>query len=89
MTLGSYPVLDVYSIASRKLIIFPHQPEINQFHPVMSKQIPNPKGYPFIGNVLDVNPDHPQESLAQIAESYGMSISCLSLYAMLLPMFLR
>nr|RBQ92267.1 hypothetical protein FVER53263_11770 [Fusarium verticillioides] len=37
----------------------------------MSKQIPNPKGYPFIGNVLDVNPDHPQESLAQISESYG------------------
>ncbi|CCT71791.1 probable bifunctional P-450:NADPH-P450 reductase [Fusarium fujikuroi IMI 58289] len=37
----------------------------------MSKQIPSPKGYPFIGNVLDVNPDHPQESLTQIAESYG------------------
>ncbi|KAI3576776.1 putative P450 monooxygenase [Fusarium oxysporum f. sp. albedinis] len=37
----------------------------------MSKQIPTPKGYPFIGNVLDVNPDHPQQSLAQISEAYG------------------
>ncbi|KAF5001118.1 hypothetical protein FGRMN_1229 [Fusarium graminum] len=37
----------------------------------MSKQIPGPPGYRIIGNINDVDQDHPQESLAQLAGIYG------------------
>jgi cytochrome P450/NADPH-cytochrome P450 reductase len=36
--------------------------------------IPCPSGVPILGNVFDVDPEHPQESLAHIAEIYGTSL---------------
>lgn len=35
------------------------------------ESIPCPTGYPILGNVLDVDPEHPQESLARLAKTYG------------------
>lgn len=35
--------------------------------------IPCPSGYPILGNIFDVDPEHPQQSLARIAKTYGMS----------------
>ncbi|KAE8374449.1 fatty acid hydroxylase [Aspergillus bertholletiae] len=37
----------------------------------MTETIPSPHGVPILGNVLDVDPEHPQESLARIAKIYG------------------
>ncbi|KAB8235836.1 bifunctional cytochrome P450/NADPH--P450 reductase [Aspergillus alliaceus] len=37
----------------------------------MTETIPSPHGIPILGNVLDVDPEHPQESLARIAKIYG------------------
>ena len=33
--------------------------------------IPSPRGYPIVGNVLDIDPEHPNESLAHIAAIHG------------------
>ncbi|KAF1929899.1 fatty acid hydroxylase [Didymella exigua CBS 183.55] len=33
--------------------------------------IPSPHGYPIVGNVLDIDPEHPNESLAHIAAVHG------------------
>ncbi|USP77066.1 fatty acid hydroxylase [Curvularia clavata] len=33
--------------------------------------IPTPRGYPIVGNVMDVDPEHPNESLAHIAAIHG------------------
>ncbi|KAM4063089.1 cytochrome p450 [Hirsutella rhossiliensis] len=37
----------------------------------MPKDIPNPEGYPILGNVLQVDAEHPHDSLARFAEIYG------------------
>ncbi|KAH0341842.1 putative P450 monooxygenase, partial [Aureobasidium melanogenum] len=37
----------------------------------MTATIPQPAGLPFLGNVLSVDAEHPQESLANIAQIYG------------------
>ncbi|KAB8218941.1 fatty acid hydroxylase [Aspergillus novoparasiticus] len=37
----------------------------------MTETIPCPSGYPILGNVFDVDPEHPQQSLARIAKTYG------------------
>ncbi|KAJ4401361.1 hypothetical protein N0V91_008025 [Didymella pomorum] len=33
--------------------------------------VPSPRGYPIVGNVMDIDPEHPNESLAHIAAIYG------------------
>ncbi|PSR83575.1 cytochrome P450 [Coniella lustricola] len=37
----------------------------------MATEYPGPKGYPFIGNIFDVDPTSPVASLEKIAERYG------------------
>lgn len=38
---------------------------------IMTDSIPAPSGYPILGNVLDVDPEHPHDSLSKIASTYG------------------
>jgi len=35
------------------------------------KPIPSPRGYPIIGNVLDIDPERPNQSLAQVFAVHG------------------
>lgn len=37
----------------------------------MTEVIPTPSGYPILGNVLDIDPEHPHDSLARMASTYG------------------
>ena len=32
---------------------------------------PGPPGYPFIGNVLDIDPKHPMKAMSKWAKEYG------------------
>ncbi|KAI5235172.1 putative P450 monooxygenase [Aureobasidium subglaciale] len=41
----------------------------------MTETIPQPAGLPFLGNVLNIDAEHPQESLANIAQIYGTLIA--------------
>lgn len=43
--------------------------------------IPSPRGYPIIGNVFDIDPERPNQSLAQVFAANGedRSISLLTL----------
>lgn len=38
---------------------------------IMTDFIPAPSGYPILGNVLDVDPENPHDSLSRIASTYG------------------
>lgn len=35
--------------------------------------IPGPRGVPFLGNVLDVDPELPEQSFSLMADNYGSS----------------
>lgn len=37
----------------------------------MTEVISTPSGYPILGNVLDVDPEHPHNSLARMVSTYG------------------
>jgi cytochrome P450/NADPH-cytochrome P450 reductase len=37
----------------------------------MSTPIPGPAGWPFLGNVTDIDPEVPIKSLMDIADKYG------------------
>ncbi|THY18852.1 putative P450 monooxygenase [Aureobasidium pullulans] len=37
----------------------------------MSKTIPSPSGYPLLGNVLEIDPENPTQSLARLAAIHG------------------
>jgi len=39
----------------------------------MSTPIPGPAGWPFLGNVNDIDPEVPIKSLMDIADKYGLS----------------
>lgn len=38
----------------------------------MTAEIPHPAGLPLLGNIRDVDPEVPTESLSQLADTYGM-----------------
>jgi cytochrome P450/NADPH-cytochrome P450 reductase len=38
----------------------------------MSTPIPGPAGWPFLGNVNDIDPEVPIKSLMDIADKYGL-----------------
>ena len=44
---------------------------------IKMQPIPTPRGWPLIGNVLDLSFDNPNASLAQLAQTYGRSV-CLA-----------
>jgi len=41
----------------------------------MSKTIPSPYGYPLLGNVLEIDPQNPVQSLARLAAIHGPYIA--------------
>ena len=46
----------------------------------MTTAIPSPPGLPLLGNVFDVDPQNPRESLNRLADIYGTSHSLLGAF---------
>lgn len=44
----------------------------------MSTPIPGPAGWPFLGNVNDIDPEVPIKSLMDIADKYGHYLTTLN-----------
>jgi hypothetical protein len=48
-----------------------NNPTLSTIYNIVMEAVPTPKGYPLIGNVLEIDPERPNQSLASLFTIHG------------------